>query len=471
MSPERAEANPYRLLPSVDEALRLAGVAALEELVGRELLARFVAETLDAWRAEVRAGVLDAAVLGLRLAEGALVADLERRVHEERGRGVVRAINAAGVVLHTGLGRAPVHPEVARTMAEAACAYCVLEVDRFSGERNQRDDRLGELLGRLTGAPAGIAVNNNAAAAYLVMHTFATGREAIVSRGELVEIGGSFRVPDVMRSAGVKLVEVGATNRTRLGDYERAIGPDTALLMKVHSSNFKMVGFTEEVPMSELADLGRERAIPTAFDLGSGLIEAEGARPLDVLGGETLVRDALASGIEVVSFSGDKLLGAPQAGLVVGSAERVDALRRNPIYRAVRLDKVAIAGLEATLELLLAGRGDEIPARRMLLATADELRPEADRLAAELAAIDGLHTQVVEGQSQPGSGAAPGEFLPTWVVRVTSDAHAPERLAARLRAGEPPVFARIQENALWLDPRTLLEGEREELVAAVAAVV
>jgi len=461
MSSGQTDANPYRLLPKVDAVLRAPRVAALEEEVGATLLARFVGDVLDEWRAAIAAGEMDAAALATRLEADQLSAAVERKVREERGRGVVRAINAAGVVMHTGLGRSPVHPDVAAAMAAAAAGYCVLEVDRFTGQRNQRDDRLSQLLGRLTGAEAGIAVNNNAAAAFLTMHTFAAGREAIVSRGELVEIGGSFRVPDVMASAGVTLVEVGATNRTRAADYERAITAATGLLMKVHSSNFRLVGFTEEVPMADLADLGRARGVATAFDLGSGRLEADGARPLDMLGGETLVRDAVASGLEVVSFSGDKLLGGPQAGLIVGTAERVAALRKNPIYRAMRLDKTALAGLEATVQLLLDGRGDEVPTRRMLLMSADEVRSAADDLAA---ALPGVSAEVRPSESEPGSGAAPGEYLPSFVVRVEKDGWTPERLAAALRASDPPVFARIQDGALLLDPRTLLPGDRDDLV-------
>jgi len=470
MSRDAPEASPYRLLPSVDETLRDPAVAACAREVGYELLASFVASIIEDWRSLIRSGELDASQLAARLEAGELNEEIQRRVREERGRGVTRAVNATGVVLHTGLGRAPVHPEVAAAMAAAARGYCVLEVDRFSGERNQRDERLSELLRRLVGSPAAIAVNNNAGAAFLAMHTFAAGREAIVSRGELVEIGGSFRVPDVMRAAGVKLVEVGSTNRTRAEDYRRAIGGDTGLLMKVHTSNFALVGFTEEVGVAELAALGREHDIPTAFDLGSGLIEVEGTRPLDVLGGETRVRDAVEGGIEIVTFSGDKLVGAPQAGFVVGTPERVEAMRRNPLYRALRLDKVALAGLERTLELLLAGRGDEIPTRRMLLAPADEMREAALALAAELDAIEGLVAEARPDQSEPGSGSAPGEYLETYVVAVTSSRLSPQRLADRLRAADPPVFGRIQGDILLLDPRTLLEGDREGLLAVFAAV-
>lgn len=458
--------NAYRLLPAVDQVLRDPAVAVLEERVGARLLTDLVGEVLDAWRAEIRAGALDSSALEARLAEGALAAHVVRLVAEEEGRGVMPVVNATGVVMHTGLGRSSVHAEAAAAMRAAAGGYCVLEVDRYSGERNQRDDRLSVLCQRLLGCEAAIAVNNNAAAAFLTMHAFAKGREAIVSRGELVEIGGSFRVPAVMEAAGVKLVEVGATNRTRAADYAAAITEHTGLLMKVHTSNFRLVGFTEEVPMEELAALGQEHGIVTGFDLGSGRIEAEGARPLDMLGGETLVREAVESGIDVVSFSGDKLLGGPQAGILVGHAQAIGVLRKNPIYRAMRLDKVTLAGLEKTLELLLAGRGDELPVRRMLLATPAELEPRARELAARLDAIEQLSAAAEPGQSQPGSGSAPGVFLDSWVVRITHAALTPGRLAARLRAGDPPVFARVHDDALLCDPRTLLEGDEDRLVEA-----
>ena len=471
MSTERTDArSAYRRLPSVDEALRHEGLARLVPRITRALLATFVEHTLDEWRAEIKAGALDAGELEARLAGGGLEERVERLVHEEAGRGVVRAINATGVVLHTGLGRAPVHPEAAERMARAAAGYCVLEVDRFTGERNQRDDRLSQLLGRLTGAEAAIAVNNNAAATFLTLHTFGAGRAAIVSRGELVEIGGSFRIPDVMASANVRLVEVGATNRTRIADYERAIDAEVGLLMKVHTSNFRLVGFTEDVSPDELAELGVKHGLPTAFDLGSGRLEADGAAPLDMLGGETLVRDAVKSGIDVVTFSGDKLLGGPQAGLVVGHRASVEAMRANPIYRAMRLDKVALAGLEATLGLLLAGRGDEIPVRAMLLHPEQELAARAASLAGLLSKLADLTAEVVPGESEPGSGSAPGVYLDTQIVRVTHARLSADALAAGLRAGDPPVFARIQDGALLLDPRTLLAGDEEALVRAFEAL-
>ncbi len=281
--------DAFRHLPSVEEVLHAPPVAGLLAEVERDVLAGFVRERLDAWRDEIRSGALDAEGVERRLAEGELVRELASRVARESGAGVVGAVNATGVVLHTGLGRAPVHAEAAAAMARAARSYCVLEVDRYTGERNRRDDRVSDLLCRLTGAEAGIAVNNNAAAVLLTLSTFAGGRETIASRGELVEIGGSFRMPDVCERAGTRMVEVGTTNRTRLADYASAITDATGLLFKVHTSNFKVEGFTEAVGGDELGELGRERGIATAHDLGSGLLELAGTPPLDVLAGEPLV--------------------------------------------------------------------------------------------------------------------------------------------------------------------------------------
>jgi L-seryl-tRNA(Ser) seleniumtransferase len=460
----------FRLLPQVDEVLRDARVAALVPRVGRELVRIFASEAIESWRNEIRAGKLAAADLEKRLARGDLASYVEALVRREEGKGVRRCINATGVVLNTGLGRAPVHPEVASAMAEAASSYCILEVDRETGERNQRDDRLSELLARLTGSEAAIGVNNNAGAVLLLFQTFAGGKEAIVSRGELVEIGGSFRVPDVMARAGAALVEVGTTNRTRLADYERAIGERTGLLVKVHTSNFRLVGFTEEVTPKDLAVLGKDRGVATAFDLGSGLLETAGAPEIGaILGGEPVVREAVASGVDVVCFSGDKLLGAPQAGLIVGKRAAIEALRRNPIYRALRLDKVALAGIERTCEMLLAGRGGELPVRAMLAASAEEMKVRAEELAKRIASVAGISAAVVSAGSEPGSGSAPGVEIPTFVVKITHAKRGASALASRLRAGDPPVFARIQDGAVLVDPRTLLPGDEDDLVRAIAS--
>jgi len=467
---KKEAANPYRLLPAVDEVLSLPAVRELAQHTQRGLLAGFVGECLARWRAEIAAGTLDSAQLEERLARGELARALAARVADEQRAGLVRVINATGVVLHTGLGRASVHPEAAAAMQRAAQGYCNLEVERLSGERNQRDERLGVQLARLTGTEAGIAVNNNAAATLLILSTFGACKETILSRGELVEIGSSFRMPDVMERANTKLVEVGTTNRTRLADYERACTAETGLLLKVHTSNYRLLGFTEEVGARELAELGARRGLPSAYDLGSGRLEREGTPRLDMLGDEPEVREAVASGVDVVCFSGDKLLGGPQAGLLVGRQASVAALRKNPLYRALRLDKVTLAGLEATLALYLAGRAHELPARRMLCLTASELRPLAERLAAELGALPGVTAEVVPERSQPGSGSAPGIFLDTFAVQVRVAARSAGELAAALRAGEPCVFARVHDDALLLDPRTLHPGEERELVQAFVAL-
>lgn len=459
--------SAFRRLPSLDEVMRDPRATVLVGRLSRHDVQAFASSMIDAWRDEVRSGRLNETEIEARIASGALFEELELRVERELSRGVVRCVNATGVVLNTGLGRAPVHREVAEAMARAARSYCVLEVDRETNERNQRDDYLGDLLARATGAEAGIGVNNCAAAVLLMFQTFAGGREAIVSRGELVEIGGSFRVPDVMARANAKLVEVGTTNRTRIADYERALNERTGLLVKVHTSNFKLIGFVEDVPPRALAELGAAKRVVTGFDLGSGLLEIAGAKPLQPkLGDEPLVRDAVRSGVDVVCFSGDKLLGGPQAGLIVGKRAAIEALRKNPIYRALRLDKVTLAGLEKTLELMRDGRADEIPSRIMLNATAAELKPRAEAIARRLAAIVEGSVTVIAERSQPGSGAAPDIFLDTFCVAVDPRHGGATALALALRRSDPPVFTRIQDGRVLLDPRTLLEGDEDDLVRA-----
>lgn len=467
-------ANPFRELPQVDALLadpRLTAAGA-----SRELLVRLAQGCLGRARERIAAGWSAGEVVAWRDGGGPVDEVLDE-VRRDRGRGVVPIVNATGVVLNTGLGRAPVHPEAAAAMAAAAASYCVLEVDRFSGERNRRDDRLSELLSRLTGAEAAIAVNNCAAAVVLTLAGFARGKGAVLSRGELVEIGGSFRMPDVMEQACVRLIEIGTTNKTHLVDYERALDahPDAALLLKVHRSNFRVRGFTQEIEPAELAKLGAARGLPVAYDLGSGRFDPPGARALGELGDEPRLEEALASGVDVVMHSGDKLIGGPQAGLILGRREAIEALRANPLYRALRLDKVALAGLEKTVELMLAGRGDELPVRRLLTRSAEELEPEAQALARALSehmngALAGCELSVAPQRSQPGSGSAPDVFLDTWAVRLAPADGRADRLARRLRAGDPAVFARVHEEALWLDVRTLLPGDAERLVQAFAGL-
>ncbi len=474
--------KPFRLLPKVDEVLLRPAVASLAEGVGRELLRAFVQEIISDWRSEIADGLLDADELQARLSDDQRTDGLMRRlanlVLEEHGRGIVPAVNATGIVLHTGLGRAPVHPEAAASMAAAAGGFCVVEVDRFSGQRNRRDDRLSELAQRLIGCEAAIAVNNNAAACVLALTTFAKGKQTITSRGELVEIGGSFRMPDVMEQAGTKLVGVGATNRTRIGDYQKAINDETGLLLKVHRSNFAVIGFTEEVEMEDIASLAKAHGLPSVYDLGAGFLNngVPGLTTIEGLVGETLLDDAIQSGADVVSFSGDKLFGGPQAGILAGNAGAIEDMRKNPLYRAMRLDKVGLAGLERTFELYLEGRGDEIPARALLRRKPAELRQAAEQLFAQLKdqpiiQADGCSLEIVEATSQPGSGSAPGVELETTClqIRVSSDGGV-TALAQRLRAASPPVFVRTQDDAIWLDLRTLLPGDDKRLLAAFASL-
>ena len=396
-----------------------------------------------------------------------------------------RVINATGVVLHTNLGRAPLADGAARAAFEASVGYSNLELDLESGRRGNRTGGLAEKLRLLAGAEAAHACNNNAAAVMLALDTLARGREVIVSRGELVEIGGSFRIPDIMERAGVRLVEVGTTNRTHPRDYEQAIGPDTALLLKVHRSNFEQSGFVTEVDLADLVGIGRARGVPVVEDLGSGTLvdlTAEGLPP------ESFVPSRVRQGVDVVCFSGDKLLGGPQAGLSVGRALHIEAMRRNPLARALRLDKMTLAALDWTANAYLEGRAvQEIPILRRLLEPIDSLERRAQSLARRLekcvssgaANPSDWSVGLERSRSAVGGGSLPGFALDTWVVTLRGKQNA-ARTAARLRAfgdglADPaeavPVLARIRADTLLLDVRTLDEVDLVNVEAAVASSV
>ena len=376
-----------------------------------------------------------------------------------------RVINATGVVLHTNLGRAVLGAEAAAAVSAAAAGYGDLELDLDSGGRGNRLAPLREKLVILSGAEAALAVNNNAAAVLLALDTLARGREVVVSRGELVEIGGSFRVPEILERAGVRLVEVGTTNRTHPRDYEQAIGPDTALLLKVHRSNFEQRGFVAEVGLEELAEIALRHGIPLVEDLGSGTLTPV---PGVELPAETLAPARLRQGADLVCFSGDKLLGGPQAGIVLGRSEIVEAMARNPLARALRLDKLGLAALDAVLRVLLEGRPERIPTLRALGADASELRARAEKLALRLGQRLGSAAGVTAEQerSAVGGGSLPGFELPTWVVALRA-ARGPDALAARLREAPVPVLGRIRDDALLLDVRTLLDGDEADLEHAL----
>ncbi|MCB9759524.1 MAG: L-seryl-tRNA(Sec) selenium transferase [Alphaproteobacteria bacterium] len=428
----------YRQLPSVDRLLRADALAD----VPRAVVVEAARQVLAALREAIAAGDVQA-LPDVTLA----VAERAAALRTQRLRGV---INATGVVLHTNLGRAPFCPEAARAVADVAAGYSNTELRLADGRRGGRLDGVRGPLRILTGCQDAIAVNNNAAAVMLVLTALAQGREVVVSRGELVEIGGSFRVPDVMALSGARLVEVGTTNRTRAADFERAVGPETALIMRVHPSNFRITGFTERPTTVQLAGLG----VPLVEDLGSGAL-------FPGFGEEPVIADVLADGAALVCFSGDKLLGGPQAGVIAGDAALVRACRRHPLYRALRLDKLGLAALEATLRVALEGDPDRLPALRMMH---QDVGPQALALADALRA-QGLSVAVEDDVGYSGGGALPGEGLPTKVVAIRGCD--PDALARRLRLGDPPVVARVARDAVLLDPRTVLPGQTEALIRAV----
>ncbi len=431
-----------RRLPKID---RLAGELDAPHPVAIAAARQVVEEA----RAAILAGEVDALPDLVALAR-------ERARWLEHGR-LVPVINASGVVVHTNLGRAP-WTDSARAAADRVARYADLEMLLDTGRRGGRLRGVAAQLRALTGAEDALVVNNCAAAVLLALTALARGREVIVSRGELVEIGGSFRVPEVIASGGAALREVGTTNRTRAADYEAAIGPDTAMLLRVHPSNFRVVGFTEDPDRHELVAVGRRAGLPVVEDIGAG--------SLDGGFGEVAVREVVAAGVDLACFSGDKLLGGPQAGVVVGRAEWVQRLRKHPLYRALRVDKVVLAALEATLGDHLAGR--KPPVLEMIEAPADVLAARARALVAALDA-GGVQGQVVEDVGYVGGGALPGQGLPGFVVRV--DVDDAEACARALRAGAPAVVARVHQDTLRLDVRTLLDDEVEPLARRVAEVL
>jgi len=379
-----------------------------------------------------------------------------------------RVINATGVVLHTNLGRAPLAEPARAAIDDVAAGYSNLEYDLARGARGSRHDHLRALLRELTGAEDALVVNNNAAATVLGLAALATGKQIVVSRGELIEIGGSFRLPEILALSGGVLVEVGTTNKTHLRDYEAAIGPDTGLLLKVHRSNFAIVGFTSEVVAEEVVALGKSRGIATMIDLGSGAIVDRATQQRWGLPDEPTIAETVATGADLVTFSGDKLLGGPQAGVAVGSAAAVERARKHPLMRALRPDKLTLAGLAATLSLVRDGRLDDIPAMRMLGTTAEALRARADALAAAIGAVAGLAIAVEPCTSTVGGGAMPTAALPSWAVTLRGGSA--DALDGALRAAPVPVIARIADGRVWLDVRTIAPGELAEVAAAVRAL-
>ncbi len=461
-----------RQIPSVDELLNRPRLAALVQRAGRALVLEAAREVLDEVRAAIarqgESGAADAAAIESRV-ESAIARLLEPSL--------CAVINATGVILHTNLGRAPLAPSAIEHVRATATQYSNLEYDIAAGARGKRDTHTARLLARVLGAEAAIVVNNNAAAVFLVLNTLAKGGEAIVSRGELIEIGDGFRIPDIMSESGAALCEVGTTNRTSLADYEKAIGERSRLLMRVHPSNFRIVGFTKRVTLEEMVELGRRTGLPVFEDLGSGCLADLAPYGFD----EPLAGASLRAGASLVSFSGDKLLGGPQAGIIAGKRELVERCRRNPMFRALRVDKLTIAVLESTLLAYLRGAHDEIPALQMICLSAEEVGQRAEALAAQLRAAlpaGDVEIELIDGRSVIGGGSTPEESLPTRLVAISSLRHSAAQMEERLRlaptagSGEQmPVIARIENDRLVLDLRTVFPEQERALLSALIATL
>jgi L-seryl-tRNA(Ser) seleniumtransferase len=440
-----------RRVPSLDTLLRSGPGQRASAVVGRAVLKRALVDVLADVRDDAASGVEPP------------IADeiLARAVTRARvaAFGLTRVINATGVVLHTNLGRAPLADEAMRAVSRAA-GYGDLEVDRESGARSKRGARAEFLLAAITGAEDALVVNNCAAALMLALAALAKGKPVLVSRGELIEIGGEFRIPDIMSASGARLVEVGTTNRTRLADYRKALEDKTGAILKVHPSNYRVVGFTADTPATELAALAHTHGVPFVHDVGSGLLDRERGFP----GDEPTARGALEDGADVVTFSGDKLLGGPQAGCIVGTAEVLARLRRHPIARAVRVDKLQVAALEATLSLYATGRHGEIPVHRMIHESANVISERAHRCSETIGGdLEGAH--VVRCESVVGGGSMPGTAMKSWAVRVRVPD--PPAFSARLRCGQPSVFCRVGDDHVLLDLRTVTDEQVPHLARAV----
>jgi L-seryl-tRNA(Ser) seleniumtransferase len=444
----KTDDDPRRRLPSVDRALAEPAMAALVSLYGRQRVTIHLRRRMD----EARAGLL-AGKVGDRLGEE-LVEDVARSLAAEAGQGLRRVLNATGIFLHTNLGRAPLPASVAAALPALLDAACDLEFDLATGRRGRRDSRVAPLLAELTGAAGALVVNNNAAALLLVLATLAAGREVVVSRGELVEIGGSFRIPDILRAAGVRLVEVGTTNRTRLGDYARAIGPETALLLKVHPSNYRISGFVATVEARELAVLGSARGIPVVVDEGSGLLRRS---PVPQLADHRSMAELLADGSDLVCGSGDKLLGGPQAGLLLGREDLIARCRSHPLYRALRADRTVFAALEGVLLLH----------RAALPLPIDRMWPDAgahrERLERWRTALGAEGVEIVAADGYLGGGAAPEAPIPGEALALPAG----DRLQQELRSGAPAVVCYLRDGRLMLDLRTIAPDDDGVLLDAV----
>jgi len=471
-----SRAELFRQLPSVDELTRNPALRPLLSADGQVAVADAARAVLSRLRQEIAEGALTAE--GLNLALSGLAGAVERQLREALGYSLRPVINATGVILHTNLGRAPLGSGALDHIGTAAKGYSNLEFNLADGERGRRDVHLDRLFRKLLseageGAAelnasdiATVVVNNNAAAVLIALNSLAEGGEVIVSRGELVEIGGSFRIPDVMAKSGAMLREVGTTNRTRLADYERAINEKTRLLLRVHRSNFQITGFTEQPSLDELAGLARKRNIPLMEDLGSGALFD--LRSIGITG-EPGVLDSIRAGVDLVTYSGDKLLGGPQAGLLSGRRELVGRIRSNPLFRALRVDKLTYAALEATLLAYVKKDHDAVPALRMMRLSKEAIGQRAEKLAEKIVVLE-LSVELVDGESVIGGGAAPSATLPTRLLAIACDGISADELAASLRHFDPAIIGRVEEGRVLLDLRTVSPEQDQAIVAALQQI-
>ena len=447
--------NNLRNLPSVDSLLQTSHLADLVATYGRPLAVEAIRFTLDGVRAEAKSG------LDLPSTE-TLLARVDSLLAAWTRPSLQPVINATGVILHTNLGRAPLSRAASEAMTSAALGYSTLEFDLSTGKRGSRAVHAEDLLKRMLGVESALVVNNNAAAVLLVLSALAKGKHVVISRTQLVEIGGSFRVPDVMKQSGAKLAEVGATNKVRLRDYEEAIRDGATMILRAHRSNFKIIGFTEEPELNKIADLAHKHEIPFVDDLGSGAL-------LDTakygLGHEPTVQESLAAGADIVCFSGDKLLGGPQAGIIVGKKDLLDRIKKHPLARAVRADKLCLAALSATLLHYLKDEATrEIPIWRMVSATAEQVRGRAEAWRKSLG-----QGEVVASESTVGGGSLPEESMPTFVLSLS--VKSPDKFLKRLRESNPPIIARTENDNVLFDPRTVLEEQEQSLLSALYSLL
>lgn len=463
----------YRLLPSVDELIRLPEIAGMLERDGRAAVTAAARTVLEEIRLTIQKKKVDAQ--GIDVAVRSLPTMIEREVQRQLEYSLRTVINATGVILHTNLGRAPLAKAALERIAETSAGYSSLEFDLASGARGKRDIHVDRLFQQLMASAPGkhdtdvatLVVNNNAAAVWLALNTVAAGGEVIVSRGELVEIGGSFRIPDVMAQSNGILREVGTTNRTRISDYANAINERTRALLRVHRSNFQITGFTEQPAISELVTLASERNVPLIEDLGSGALFDLSLVGIRDEGG---VLDSLRAGVDVVTYSGDKLLGGPQAGLLSGRKDLIARMRANSLFRALRVDKLTYSALDATLRAYVKQEYDTIPVLRMLRLSQAAVRARAEKLATTVSQQPDLKLSVIAGESVVGGGAAPSAVLPTALIAITSAKFSADTLLAQLRAANPPIVARIESEQVLLDLRTVFPAQDELVAAALLSI-